>query len=58
MPNTSGLEPIPQDLLKKYIIYAKEKTHPRLNNMDQDKLAKLYSDLRKESQVCIFASMY
>lgn len=53
MPNASGLEPIPQDLLKKYIIYAKEKAHPRLTNMDQDKLAKLYSDLRKESQVCI-----
>ena len=51
MPNTSGLEPIPQDLLKKYIIYAKERAHPKLNQMDQDKVAKMYSDLRRESMV-------
>ncbi|ESO07377.1 hypothetical protein HELRODRAFT_191161 [Helobdella robusta] len=47
--NSSGVEPIPQELLKKYIIYAKEKSHPRLNQMDQDKIAKMYSDLRRES---------
>ncbi|XP_032230725.2 DNA replication licensing factor mcm2 [Nematostella vectensis] len=40
---------IPQDLLKKYMIYAKERVHPRLNNMDQDKVAKMFADLRKES---------
>ncbi|XP_013421596.1 DNA replication licensing factor mcm2-like [Lingula anatina] len=45
----SGLEKIPQDLLKKYIIYAKEKSHPKLNQMDQDKVSKMYSDLRRES---------
>lgn len=49
MNNTTGVEPIPQDLLRKYIIYAKEKMHPKLNNMDQDKVAKMYSDLRRES---------
>uniref|UniRef100_G1QBS4 DNA replication licensing factor MCM2 n=1 Tax=Myotis lucifugus TaxID=59463 RepID=G1QBS4_MYOLU len=49
MPNTFGVEPLPQDVLKKYIIYAKEKVHPKLNQMDQDKVAKMYSDLRKES---------
>ena len=49
--NTSGVEPIPQELLKKYIIYAKEKAHPKLNAMDQDKVAKMYSDLRRESMV-------
>ncbi|XP_036101241.1 DNA replication licensing factor MCM2 isoform X3 [Molossus molossus] len=49
MPNTYGLEPLPQDVLKKYITYAKEKVHPKLNQMDQDKVAKMYSDLRKES---------
>ena len=33
--NTRGIEKIPQQLLKKYIIYAKEKVHPKLHNMDQ-----------------------
>lgn len=46
-----GAEPIPQELLKKYIIYSKEKVHPKLHQMDQDKVARLYADLRKESMV-------
>jgi DNA replication licensing factor MCM2 len=33
--NQSGIEKIPQKLLKKYILYAKERIHPRLHNMDQ-----------------------
>ena len=45
------MEPIPQDLLRKYIMYSKEKVHPKLHQMDQDKVAKLYADLRKESMV-------
>jgi len=49
MSDSSGLEKIPQELLKKYIIYAKEKAHPKLHQMDQDKVAKMYSDLRRES---------
>uniref|UniRef100_A0A5F8GR58 DNA replication licensing factor MCM2 n=1 Tax=Monodelphis domestica TaxID=13616 RepID=A0A5F8GR58_MONDO len=49
LPNTYGVDPLPQEILKKYIIYAKEKVHPKLNQMDQDKVAKMYSDLRKES---------
>lgn len=47
------LELIPQDLLRKYIVYSKEKVHPKLHQMDQDKVAKLYSDLRRESMVLI-----
>merc|ERR1711970_1383600 len=47
--NLSGVEKIPQDLLKKYILYARERTHPKLHAMDQDKVAKMYSDLRRES---------
>ena len=47
------LEPIPQDLLRKYIVYSKEKVHPKLHQMDQDKVAKLYADLRRESMVCV-----
>lgn len=42
---------IPQDLLKKYIVYARENIHPKLQNMDQDKVAKIYSQLRQESLV-------
>uniref|UniRef100_A0A8D2J1F1 DNA replication licensing factor MCM2 n=1 Tax=Varanus komodoensis TaxID=61221 RepID=A0A8D2J1F1_VARKO len=49
LPNTYGIDPIPQEILKKYIIYAKEKVHPKLNQMDQDKVARMYSELRKES---------
>ncbi|KAM9324411.1 DNA replication licensing factor MCM2 [Gastrophryne carolinensis] len=49
LPNTFGVDALPQEVLKKYIIYAKEKVRPKLNQMDQDKVAKMYSDLRKES---------
>jgi len=49
IPNTFGVDIIPQDLLRKYIVYSKEKVHPRLNHMDQDKIARIYTDLRKES---------
>merc|ERR1719422_819993 len=47
--NLSGVEKIPQDLLKKYILYAREKIHPKLHQMDQEKVAKMYSELRRES---------
>ncbi|XP_074609915.1 DNA replication licensing factor mcm2-like [Acropora palmata] len=40
---------IPQEMLKKYIIYSREKIHPKLHNMDQDKVAKMFAELRKES---------
>ena len=45
------METIPQEMLKKYIIYAREKIHPKLHNMDQDKIAKMFAELRKESMV-------
>ena len=32
-------------------MYAKDTIHPRLNGLDQDKLARVYSALRKESIV-------
>ena len=47
----SGKETIPQEMLKKYIIYAREKINPKLHNMDQDKIAKMFAELRKESMV-------
>ena len=40
---------IPQNLLKKYIMYSKQ-NKPKLQHMDQDKISKLYTQLRKESQ--------
>ncbi|XP_055694827.1 DNA replication licensing factor Mcm2 [Lutzomyia longipalpis] len=47
--NVTNAEEIPQELLKKYLVYAKENVHPKLTNMDQDKIAKMYSQLRQES---------
>merc|ERR1719471_2687731 len=44
--NLAGVDKIPQDLLKKYILYAREKIHPKLHQMDQEKVAKMYSDLQ------------
>ncbi|KAJ8968837.1 hypothetical protein NQ317_005305 [Molorchus minor] len=40
---------IPQEMLKKYIVYTRENIHPKLQNMDQDKVANIYSQLRQES---------
>jgi DNA replication licensing factor MCM2 len=51
IPSTFDVEMIPQDILKKYIVYSKEKVHPRLNHMDQDKIARMYADLRRESMI-------
>ncbi len=46
----SELPPIPQDLLRKYIVYART-LKPSLTNIDQEKVTRLYADLRKESEV-------
>lgn len=40
---------IPQELLRKYIMYAREKCRPKLYQIDQDKVAKLFADMRRES---------
>ncbi len=47
----TGLELIPQELLRKYITYAKENIHPKLHDLPQEKVAKMYSELRRESMV-------
>jgi DNA replicative helicase MCM subunit Mcm2 (Cdc46/Mcm family) len=36
-------------MLRKYIQYAKERVSPKLHHLDQDKLSRLYADLRRES---------
>ncbi|CAK5281579.1 unnamed protein product [Mycena citricolor] len=40
---------IPQDTLRKYIMYAREKVYPKLHALDQNKLSDLFADLRRES---------
>ncbi|KAI9104717.1 MCM2/3/5 family-domain-containing protein [Phlyctochytrium arcticum] len=42
---------IPQDLLRKYIMYARDKVFPRIADIDHHKLEKLYSELRRESMM-------
>lgn len=46
---TLPLQLIPQDLLKKYILYAREKMEPKMQNIDREKLSGLFADLRRES---------
>ena len=45
----ADIEAIPQDLLKKYIMYARDSIHPKLTRVDSEKITKLYSELRRES---------
>ncbi|KAK3326450.1 MCM2/3/5 family-domain-containing protein [Apodospora peruviana] len=40
---------IPQDLLRKYIVYARDRCSPKLYHMDEDKVARLFADMRRES---------
>ncbi|KAH8828101.1 DNA replication licensing factor cdc19 [Flagelloscypha sp. PMI_526] len=47
---TQDADIIPQDLLRKYIMYARDKVRPKLFDVDQQKLAGLFADLRRESQ--------
>lgn len=44
-------EVIPQDLLKKYLIYAKRFIHPKLSEIDKEKIASFYAEIRRESSV-------
>ena len=44
-------EVIDQELLRKYIMYARDKVYPKINNIDHEKIEKLYSELRRESMV-------
>lgn len=42
---------IPQALLRKYILYARQHCHPKLSQLDDNKISRLYADLRRESMV-------
>ena len=48
-PENGNSGDIPQQLLRKYILYAREKCSPKLYHMDQDKVARLFADMRRES---------
>lgn len=48
-PVITDPEILPQDLLQKYITYAKMHVHPFLHDVDLEKLALVYADLRRES---------
>ena len=43
------VQPLPQDLLKKYILYARAHIHPTLSAVDIEKMSRLYAELRRES---------
>ncbi|EGT57247.1 CBN-MCM-2 protein [Caenorhabditis brenneri] len=45
----SGVRLIPQDLLRKYIIYAREKCHPTLGPQHTEKFSSIFAMMRKES---------
>jgi len=40
-----------QEMLKKYIMYAKRMVHPKLNEIDREKVTNFYSEIRRESNV-------
>lgn len=42
-------EPIPQELLKKYVIYARQRVKPQVSDIDKEKLATFYKDIRQEA---------
>ena len=42
---------IDQDKLRKFIIYARRHCHPRLSEIDKEKVTQFYADIRRESNV-------
>ncbi|KJH48629.1 MCM2/3/5 family protein [Dictyocaulus viviparus] len=45
----TGVALIPQDLLRKYILFARENCHPTLHQKYSDKLASVFAQMRKQS---------
>jgi DNA replication licensing factor MCM2 len=50
-PETESKELIPQELLRKYIMYARKYIHPKLSDLNKNKVSKFYAELRKESEL-------
>jgi len=40
--NQEKLEMMPQELLKKYIMFARQRTSPKITDMDTDRISKFY----------------
>ncbi|GAB2292715.1 hypothetical protein Dimus_026952 [Dionaea muscipula] len=51
LSNQVDPEIIPQDMLKKYLTYAKLNVFPRLHDADMNKLTSVYAELRRESSL-------
>ncbi len=49
LPEEEGPEALDQDTLKKYLTYSRAYCRPILHNVDLEKIASLYADLRKQS---------
>ncbi|RCN32701.1 MCM2/3/5 family protein [Ancylostoma caninum] len=45
----TGVTLVPQDLLRKYILFARENCHPTLHEKHSDKLATVFAQMRKQS---------
>jgi DNA replication licensing factor MCM2 len=45
----SHIEPIDQDLLKNYIVFARKNCFPKLTNFNKEKLADFYKQIRQEA---------
>ncbi|EPY19449.1 minichromosome maintenance protein 2 [Strigomonas culicis] len=43
-------KPLPQSVFKQYILYARSHCHPRIANVDENTIARLYTELRQESK--------
>lgn len=50
--NEDSIKPIDQDLLRKYIIYARSKDPTRILEMNEPKIQQLYCDLRAAASNC------
>ena len=51
LKESSDIEPISQDMLRKYIIYARRYTHPKLSEINEELVKQFYAKIRKESQI-------
>lgn len=49
--NITDSDAIPQELLKKYIIYSRKHCRPKLTDIDKEKVSQFYADIRRESNV-------
>jgi DNA replication licensing factor MCM2 len=45
----SHIEPIPQDVLQRYVQYARKRVFPKIMDLDKEKLANFYKDIRAEA---------